>query len=158
MELRIKRYQSKESIEIWSSTRIECVRFQDRKNESNKKAKNIGARWDSSPRGENFSLDYGPFINSVTRDAAFFDSELPLPPPLVTLTFPRVSSRHAVFYCCSLNFQCISGSGHAQFLLFATASRKCGRLYVPQTARNLGTQQEQRFGHLFGKLRRGITA
>ena len=44
----------------------------------------------------------GPFINPVTRDAAFFDSDQhPLPSPFVTLTVPRVSARHAVFYCCS---------------------------------------------------------
>ena len=38
IERRIKRQQSKKR-KTWSSTRIEAVKFQDRKHESNKKAK-----------------------------------------------------------------------------------------------------------------------
>ena len=44
------------------------------------------------------------------------------PLPFVTLTFPRVSARHAVFTAVSV-FSVILESHHAQFLLFSTASR-----------------------------------
>ena len=40
---------------------------------------------------------YGSFINCVTRDAAFFRLGFTFPPPLVTLTFPRISASRAVF-------------------------------------------------------------
>ena len=72
-----------------------------------------------TPRVCTFSK--GPFINPVTRDAAF--SDLPTP-PFVTLTFPRVSARHAVFYCCSFIFSVFWARVASRSIsLFATASR-----------------------------------
>ena len=63
----------------------------------------------------------GSFLNSVTRDATFFRLWFTHP-----LRHAHVSSSFGVSRCFLLlftYFQCILGSRHAQFLLFATASR-----------------------------------
>ena len=77
----------------------------------------------------------GPFINSVTRDAAFFRLGF-TPLPFVTLTFSRISARHAVFYCCSLIFSVFWARVTLNFAVRRPRhARKFPSIYPPPSSR-----------------------